>query len=210
MIQLLWTGEYLIFVLLILALVLSLTIHELGHAVVAKWFGDDTAQRAGRITLNPVKHIDPVGLLMVIIVGFGFAKPVPTNPANFTNPQADLWVAAAGPAMNLMLAVGCWNLYILAWRAGWTTPPVEIFFTLLAQINLLLMIFNLLPIGPLDGHYIAPHLMPQRAAKVYRHYNARYGAMVLLALVVASLLGLPLLKWLAQLSRTLLELITLA
>ena len=68
MIQLLWTGEYLIFVLLILALVLSLTIHELGHAVVAKWFGDDTAQRAGRITLNPVKHIDPVGLLMVIIV----------------------------------------------------------------------------------------------------------------------------------------------
>ena len=114
MIQLLWTGEYLIFVLLILALVLSLTIHELGHAVVAKWFGDDTAQRAGRITLNPVKHIDPVGLLMVIIVGFGFARPVPTNPANFTNPQAYLWVAAAGPAMNLMLAVGCWNLYILA------------------------------------------------------------------------------------------------
>ena len=149
MIQLLWTGEYLIFVLLILALVLSLTIHELGHAVVAKWFGDDTAQRAGRITLNPIAHIDPMGLMMVIIVGFGFAKPVPTNPANFTSPQADLWVAAAGPAMNLLLAVGCWNLYILAWHAGWTTPPVEIFFTLLAQINLLLMIFNLLPIGPL-------------------------------------------------------------
>ena len=144
MIQLLWRGEYLIFVLLILALVLSLTIHELGHAMVAKWFGDDTAQRAGRITLNPIAHIDPIGLMMVIIVGFGFAKPVPTTPANFTSPQADLWVAAAGPAMNLLLAVGCWNLYLLAYHAGWTTPPVEIFFTLLAQINLLLMIFNLL------------------------------------------------------------------
>ena len=209
MIQLLWTGEYLIFVLLILALVLSLTIHELGHAVVAKWFGDDTAQRAGRITLNPIAHIDPMGLMMVIIVGFGFAKPVPTNPANFTCPQADLWVAAAGPAMNLLLAVGCWNLYILAWHAGWTTPPVEIFFTLLAQINLLLMIFNLLPIGPLDGHYIAPHLLPQRAARVYRYYNARFGTMVLLGLVVGSLLGLPLLSWLSQLSRTLLIVITL-
>ena len=209
MIQLLWRGEYLIFVLLILALVLSLTIHELGHAMVAKWFGDDTAQRAGRITLNPIAHIDPMGLMMVIIVGFGFAKPVPTNPANFTSPQADLWVAAAGPAMNLLLAVGCWNLYILAYHAGWTTPPVEIFFTLLAQINLLMMIFNLLPIGPLDGHYIAPHLLPQRAARVYRYYNARFGAMVLLGLVVGSLLGLPLLSWLAQLSRTPLDVITL-
>ena len=73
MIQLLWRGEYLIFVLLILALVLSLTIHELGHAMVAKWFGDDTAQRAGRITLNPIAHIDPMGLMMVIIVGFGLS-----------------------------------------------------------------------------------------------------------------------------------------
>ena len=74
MIQLLWRGEYLIFVLLILALVLSLTIHELGHAMVAKWFGDDTAQRAGRITLNPIAHIDPMGLLMVIIVGLRFSQ----------------------------------------------------------------------------------------------------------------------------------------
>ena len=160
MIQLLWRGEYLIFVLLILALVLSLTIHELGHAMVAKWFGDDTAQRAGRITLNPIAHIDPIGLMMVIIVGFGFAKPVPTNPANFTSPRADLWVAAAGPAMNLLLAVGCWNLYILAYHAGWTTPPVEIFLTLLAQIYLVLMIFNLLAIARLPGLEIAPHRVP--------------------------------------------------
>jgi Zn-dependent protease len=209
MIQLLWSGEYQIFVMLIIALVLSLTFHELGHAVMAKGFGDDTAERAGRMTLNPAAHIDPVGLLMVVIVGFGFAKPVPTNPVNFTSPRADLWVAAAGPLMNLLLALICWNFYLLAFKAGWTTPPVEIFFTLLAQINLLLMVFNLLPIGPLDGHYITPHLLPKSIAKMYRYYNARYGAMVLLALVVGSLLGLPLLSWLADFSITLLNLITL-
>ena len=209
MIQLLWSGEYQIFLLLIIALVLSLTFHELGHAVVAKWFGDDTAERAGRMTLNPAAHIDPVGLLMVVIVGFGFAKPVPTNPVNFTSPRADLWVAAAGPMMNLLLALLCWNFYLLAFNAGWTTPPVETFFTLLSQINLLLMVFNLLPIGPLDGHYITPHLLPKSVAKMYRYYNARYGALVLLALVVGSLLGLPLLSWLADFSITLLNLITL-
>lgn len=209
MIQLLWQGQYVVFILLIVALVLSLTVHELGHALVAKCFGDTTAERAGRITLNPIAHIDPIGLLMVIIVGFGFAKPVPTNPANFTSPRADLWVAAAGPLMNLLLAVVCWNAFVLAWEAGWQNQAGQIFFTLLAQINLLLMVFNLLPIGPLDGHYIAPHLMPNSVARLYRFYNARYGAMALLGLVVASLMGLPLLKWLAEFSTSLLTLITL-
>lgn len=209
MLQLLWRGDYAVFTLLIVALVLSLTVHELGHALVAKWFGDTTAERAGRITLNPIAHIDPMGLLMVIVVGFGFAKPVPTNPANFTSKRADLWIAAAGPAMNLLLALVCWNGFVLAWNAGWQNPAAQVFFTLLAQINLLLMIFNLLPIGPLDGHYIAPHLLPSKLAGVYRLYNARYGAMLLLALVVGSLMGLPLLSYLAELSRILLALITL-
>jgi Zn-dependent protease len=111
--------------------------------------------------------------------------------------------------MNLLLALICWNFYVLAFNAGWTTPPIEIFFTLLSQINLLLMVFNLLPIGPLDGHYITPYLLPKSVAKIYRYYNARYGAMVLLALVVGSLLGLPLQSWLADFSITLLNLITL-
>ena len=111
--------------------------------------------------------------------------------------------------MNLLLALICWNFYVLAFNAGWTTPPIEIFFTLLSQINLLLMVFNPLPIGPLDGHYITPYLLPKSVAKIYRYYNARYGAMVLLALVVGSLLGLPLQSWLADFSITLLNLITL-
>lgn len=209
MVQLLWRGEYVIFILLIVALVLSLTVHELGHAMVAKWFGDDTAERAGRITLNPAAHIDPMGLLMVILVGIGFAKPVPTNPANFTSPKADLWIAAAGPLMNFLLAIVCWNSFVVVWEAGWQNPAAQLFFTILAQINLLLMIFNLLPIGPLDGHYIAPHLLPKKLAAYYRYYNARFGTMVLLALVIASFLGLPILTFLADFSVVLLNLITL-
>ena len=208
MLQLLWQGEYAVFTLLIVALILSLTVHELGHALVAKWFGDDTAQRAGRVTLNPLAHIDPMGLLMVVLVGFGFAKPVPTNPANFSSPRADLWVAAAGPVMNLLLALVCWNGFLLALQAGWQNQGAQVFFTLLARINLLLMIFNLLPVGPLDGHYIAPHLMPDKLARLYRYYNARYGAMVLLAIVIGSLMGLPILRFVAELSITLLSLIT--
>ena len=118
MIQLLWTGEYLIFVLLILALVLSLTIHELGHAVVAKWFGDYTAERAGRLTLNPLSHIDPIGLAMVALIGIGYAKPVPTDPRNYRRASADLWVALAGPAMNLLLALVTWNIFVWFWQNG--------------------------------------------------------------------------------------------
>ena len=87
MIQLIYQGEILLFALLIAALVASLSFHEFGHAFVAKLYGDDTAERAGRLTLNPIAHIDVVGLLMVIMVGFGYAKPVPTDPRNFRSPR---------------------------------------------------------------------------------------------------------------------------
>ena len=118
MLDLLANGQYEVFVLLIVALILSLSFHEYGHAVVAKWFGDDTAERAGRLTINPIAHIDPVGLAMVAIVGFGYAKPVPTDPRNYSRPSADLWVAAAGPFMNLLLAVISWNAYLFAASNG--------------------------------------------------------------------------------------------
>ena len=90
MISMLYNGQIALFLLIVSALVISLSFHEWGHAFAAKMFGDDTAQRAGRLTLNPLAHIDPMGLLMVVIVGFGWAKPVPTNPRNFTSRWADL------------------------------------------------------------------------------------------------------------------------
>ena len=105
MIQLLYQGQWLLFCVILAALLLSLSFHEFGHAWAAKRFGDDTAQRAGRLTLNPISHIDPMGLMMVVFVGFGYAKPVPTDPLRFTSRYAELLVAAAVPAMNLLLAV---------------------------------------------------------------------------------------------------------
>ena len=211
MIQLIYQGEILLFALLIAALVASLSFHEFGHALVAKLYGDDTAERAGRLTLNPIAHIDVVGLLMVIMVGFGYAKPVPTDPRNFRSKRADLWVAAAGPGMNLLLALVVWNVFLMFRAAGVEaafTPNTELFVVLLVRVNLVLMVFNLLPIGPLDGHYILPHFLPPAAAEAYRRYNARYGVYALLGLILLGVLGVPVFSYVMSIATALLPLIT--
>ncbi|MCY3819272.1 MAG: site-2 protease family protein [Gammaproteobacteria bacterium] len=213
MIYLIFEGQVLLFTLLLLALIASLSFHEFGHALVAKLHGDDTAERAGRLTLNPVAHIDVFGLLMVVMVGFGYAKPVPTDPRNFRSRRADLWVAAAGPGMNLLLALVVWNAFLLLRSTGVDaayTPGTETFVFLLVQVNLLLMVFNLIPIGPLDGHYILPHFLPPAAARSYRYYNARYGVYALLGLIVLGVLGVPVFHYVMSIAQALLPLITFA
>ncbi len=210
MIQLLLNQQYMIFILIIIALIVSLTFHEYGHGITAKWFGDDTALRAGRLTLNPIMHIDPFGFLMVIFVGFGYAKPVPTNPANYRSRWAVLLVAAAGPGANLLVAFLTINFYIAGLHAGFAFlqgPGPEFFFTYLALINLLLMIFNLLPIGPLDGHYILPYFLNRNMAIRYLQINQRYGAYALLGLIALSLLGIPIFEYVWKTGQLLLPLI---
>ncbi len=210
MIQLLFQQQYALFLLIMIALIISLTFHEYGHGIVAKLYGDNTAEKAGRLTLNPMAHIDAGGLLMVVLIGFGYAKPVPTNPANFTSRWATLWVAAAGPAMNLVVAIIAINLYILGLGAGWSLFEGEgpqFFFTYLALINLLLMLFNLIPIGPLDGHYILPYFLPRPLAMRYLYYNQRYGAYVLLGLVALSLFGIPIFRYVWNIGESLLPFI---
>lgn len=194
MIGLLTSQQYALFLLIVIALVISLTFHEFGHAASAKYFGDDTAQRAGRLNINPLAHIDPMGLLMVVLVGFGYAKPVPTNPRNFTTRWATPLVAAAGPAMNLLLAFITINIYGYGVTngIGWFSESgPQYFFILLARINLLLMLFNLIPLGPLDGHYILAHLLPRHLAIRYLEFNGRYGHFVFLGLILLSVAGLP-------------------
>jgi len=211
MIQLLYQGQYALFLLILVALIVSLSFHEFGHAYVAKRFGDDTAERAGRLTINPLVHIDPMGLLMVVFVGFGYAKPVPTNPRNFTSRWADLLVSAAGPGMNLLVAIVTVNVYLMGLRLGWEgllEPGPRFFFLYLAQINLLLMVFNLIPLGALDGHYILPYFLPRGMAERYRDLNARYGNMALLALLFLSIMGVPIFQNIFVISRSLLPLIT--
>ncbi len=210
MISLLTAGRFELFLLILIALVLSLCLHEFGHAFAAKLYGDDTAQKAGRLTLNPIPHIDPMGLLMVVLIGFGYAKPVPTDPRKFNSRWGELVVSAAGPAMNLILAVATINLYLLGVRSGFDPlrdPGPRFFFVYLAQVNLLLMVFNLIPLGALDGHYILPYFLPKQLALRYRYYNARYGNFVLLGLVVVSFMGLPIFQYVFSLSERLLPLI---
>jgi Zn-dependent protease len=210
MISLLTQGHYALFVLIVLALVISLSFHEFGHAFTAKLYGDDTAQRAGRLTLNPLAHIDPMGLLMVVFVGFGYAKPVPTDPRNFRSRWADLMVSAAGPGMNLVVAFAAINFYVLGVQSGWESfqgQGPRFFFVYLAQINLLLMVFNLIPLGALDGHYILPYFLTRKWAYYYRMYNAQYGNFALMALILLSFMGVPIFRFIWSFGSTLLPII---
>ena len=217
MIQKLVDGQWLEFCVILAAILLSLSFHEFGHAWVAKRFGDDTAQRAGRLTLNPISHIDPMGLMMVVFVGFGWAKPVPTDPRNFTSRYADMLVAAAGPAMNLLLAVIVVNVLVQVWPVvlyeDWILIPDEPLpkaMLYVVHINLLLMVFNLLPIGALDGHYILPYFLPRQLSQRYRYYNDRYGNFALLGLIALSYLGVPVVQAVWHISNVLLPLIVFA
>jgi len=198
LLNLIFQGHIALFFLIALALVISLTFHEFGHAFVAKLYGDNTAQLEGRLTLNPLAHIDPMGLLMVLLVGFGYAKPVPTNPRNFTSKWADLWVSAAGPGMNLLLAFLVINFFQLGLNLDWSFVQgsgQRYFFIYLAQINLILMVFNLIPLGPLDGHYILPYFLKPEAAYRYQIFNAQYGNYILMGLMMLSIVGVPVFRF---------------
>ncbi len=209
MIHLLFNGQYALFFLIVIALVISLSVHEFGHAFVALLFGDDTAQRAGRLTLNPLAHIDPIGLLMVVMIGFGFAKPVPTNSRNFRSRWAELAVSAAGPGMNLLLAAVAVNFYGLMMQQGYLQGRGEqIFFSYLIIINLVLMLFNLIPLGALDGHYIFPYFLSRRMGLAYLDFNARYGNLILLGLMALSMVGIPVFSYVFRIGQMLLPFIT--
>lgn len=210
MLSLLLGGEVQVFLILLLAIIFSLSLHEFGHAGAATLLGDETPRRLGRVTLNPVSHIDPVGLLMVVMLGFGYARPVPINPRNMRRPWGGAAVAAAGPLMNLLLAMAAANL--LAWAGQSETVTLSdaamLSLTIVAKINLLLMLFNLIPLGPLDGHFILSWWLPPRLGAHYDHFNLRYGTWLFLALVVLSIAGIPVFRFLMALSAMLLPYIT--
>ena len=180
-------------VLIILAfcLIFALTFHEFGHAYTAHLCGDDTAKAAGRMSLNPLVHLDLFGSLMVLIVGFGYARPVPVNPNNYRVRNADFYIASAGPLMNLMLGIIGTFLYgILAQNSITILAGVPLLFLLklFIIINFNLFLFNLIPLGPLDGNSVFPHFLPPNLRIRYQHWNFRYGSYVLIGLVLLSIL----------------------
>lgn len=206
MLTLLFDGQIAVFAMLLLAIIFSLSLHEFGHAQASTWLGDDTARNMGRLTLNPLAHIDPLGLLMVVLVGFGYARPVPFDPRTITHAWARAAVAAAGPGMNFLIAVVAVNVLALAAHSTGFDLPREalLALTILAQINLLLMLFNLLPLGPLDGHYILSWLLPPALGRRYDYVNARYGAQAFLVLIVLSIAGVPVFRFLTSFASQLL------
>ena len=182
-----------------LPVIFAITLHEAAHGYAARHFGDPTAWLQGRISLNPLRHIDPVGTILIPIAIllfsggdflFGYAKPVPVDFGRLRHPKKDmLWVAAAGPGANLLMAC----LWALMFKLSWLLP--QFFSTPLARmaeigiiINCVLMVLNLLPLPPLDGGRIAVSLLPHRLAFKFAQLE-RWGFSILLVLLFTGILG---------------------
>jgi len=195
------------FTISIIPVLLAITVHEAAHGYAAKHFGDKTAYFLGRITLNPIKHIDPIGTVvipgMLLLLSapflFGWAKPVPVNFSNLNNPKKDMmWVALAGPASNLLMAI-IWAIILGLFKSSGAS--YALFVIGMAQvgimINLVLMLLNLLPIPPLDGGRMAVSLLPSPWSYKLASLE-RYGMFILIFLIVSGLLSsilLPLLRF---------------
>ena len=178
-------------IILAFCLIFALTFHEFGHAYMAHLCGDDTAKTAGRMSINPLVHLDLFGSLMVLIAGFGYARPVPVNPNNYQVRNADFFIASAGPMMNLLLGIiGAFLYGILAQNSITIFSEIPLLFLLklFIIINFNLFFFNLIPLGPLDGNSVFPHFLPTNLKIRYQIWNLRYGSYALAGLVLLSVL----------------------
>jgi Zn-dependent protease len=186
--------------LLAIPMIFAITLHEAAHGYVARYFGDYTAYQAGRISLNPINHIDPIGTVLIPIAlvvftagqfVFGWAKPVPVNFGNLRDPKRDmLWVAAAGPGANLFMAL-CWALIlklVVEVPANYFSYPLQQMAKGGVLINLGLMVLNLIPIPPLDGGRIAVSLLPHRLAYRFAMIEP-YGLIIIVVLLATRALG---------------------
>ena len=188
----------------LIILVIAFTIHEFAHAITATYFGDDTPRINGRLTLNPLSHLDPMGSLLLLVAGFGWAKPVPVNPYALQrrSSSAMMWVSLAGPLSNLLMAVvaaipfrlGWVNLYSNLGSSPRILPTASQFLTEFIFINLLLMLFNLIPLAPLDGEKVAGFFFPPSWSRVLDQIRP-YGPLILIAvLFVGPMVGIDIMN----------------
>ena len=195
----------------IFVLLTAFAVHEFAHAWSADRFGDPTPRNNGRLTLNPMAHLDPMGSLMLIVVGFGWAKPVPVNPYALArrSSAAMMWVSLAGPASNLLMALiaaipfqlGLVSAFAAFTNPGEILPSLDKLLFEFVTINLLLMLFNLIPLAPLDGEKILYYLLPVSGQRVMDSIRP-YGPLILLAVlflgpllgfnIIGSIIGPPL------------------
>jgi len=191
-----------VFICRIVTLILAFTVHEFSHAFVADQFGDPTPRNAGRLTLNPLAHLDVFGSLLLVVAGFGWAKPVPINPflLNLRSRWAEMWVSLAGPLSNLVMAVVAaiplrLNIFPAQANASTILPSPYLFLAEFLIINVTLAIFNLIPISPLDGEKVLTPFLPPSFANFMNRIRP-YGPLVLL-LVIAVLpnFGIDIISW---------------
>ena len=177
-----------IIVLLIPALVFSLSFHEFAHAWMAYRLGDSTAARMGRLTLNPISHLDPVGSIALLLMGFGWAKPVPVDTRYLQNPKEDMVkVAAAGPIANIILAIIAALALRILFSTGLITNSIKTFFIIFMQINITLAVFNLLPVSPLDGSQILSPFLEKKFGSDIVWKMQLYGPRILFFIILFSM-----------------------
>jgi Zn-dependent protease len=182
------------FAVVIPVFLLALTIHEFAHAWVANRLGDSTARLQGRLTLNPLAHLDPIGTLAIVLIHFGWARPVPVDSRNLRNPRRDMvLIAAAGPASNLVLAAASAFFYtMIPWGAAglewaWLAGPLGAMLSTAVLVNVVLAIFNLLPVPPLDGGRVLSGLLPLRQAITYSRLEP-YGFLIIFFLFFTGIM----------------------
>jgi Zn-dependent protease len=197
-------------IILVLLLGVAFPVHELAHAAAARYLGDDTAEQLGRITLNPLAHLDPWGTLLFALTGFGWARPVPVNHYRLRGDPR--WsfalVALAGPASNLLLAVlfaALFRSFSAIAEPGFISGVAQIALFVAVQLNIFLALFNLIPVPPLDGSRLLAALLPARG-QIWMDQLERYGFLILFALAATGLLGRLISAPAALLGRTMLGL----
>ncbi|URN94335.1 MAG: site-2 protease family protein [Candidatus Pristimantibacillus lignocellulolyticus] len=175
---------------IVLVLLIAFTVHEFAHAYSAYKFGDDTAYREGRVSLNPMVHLDWLGFILIIIAGFGWAKPVPVRASRFKNPRVmSVIVSLVGPLSNLVLGIISIIAFVILAKTGLlyagsdgVTNALVLFFGLMIQYNFLLFVFNLIPLPPLDGYRIVSEFLPLRT-RYKLDQNAHWGSIIFLLIV---------------------------
>ncbi len=166
-------------------LILSLSVHEFAHAIVADKLGDPTPRSQGRVTLNPLAHLDPLGTLALFLVGFGWGKPVMFNPYHLKNQVRDTaLIALAGPASNLIIAFIFGVLWQTGVLSGLNPIYTKVVIIQVVSLNIMLAVFNLVPVYPLDGEKILRALLPKNLAYEYASIMRQYGMFILLALII--------------------------
>lgn len=178
------------FAIYALIVVIAIALHEFGHAFMAVACGDPTPRADGRVTLNPLAHLDPIGTIGIFFLGFGWGKPVMVQPANFRNRRwDDVKVSAAGPAMNLFQALIFGILFRTLKTTGVEAPVALWIFETGIFANIGLMVFNLIPVGPLDGATVIRGFLPPRTAYQFQAFNQQWGMLAFFGLLLTGVVG---------------------